>query len=68
MDITVLNEFRPWSKKILTDKYKENRRHISKRLQNKHKTYFKDFITEELIMNVMHPRNIGRLWDFEDFY
>ena len=30
------------------------------------KTYFKEHITEELIMNVMHPRNLGRLWEFED--
>ena len=28
--------------------------------------YFKENITEELIMNVMHPRNLGRLWEFED--
>ena len=29
--------------------------------------YFKEQITEELIANVMHPRNIGKLWNFEDF-
>ena len=29
--------------------------------------YFKEHITEELIRTVMHPRNIGKLWDFEDF-
>jgi 3'-phosphoadenosine 5'-phosphosulfate sulfotransferase (PAPS reductase)/FAD synthetase len=29
---------------------------------------FKEYLEEELIMNVMHPRNIGRLWDFDDFH
>ena len=30
------------------------------------KKYFKEHITEQLIMNVMHPRNLGRLWDFDE--
>jgi hypothetical protein len=35
--------------------------------EKNHHHIMKTQITEELIMNVMHPKNIGRLWDFEDF-
>ena len=30
------------------------------------KTYFKENITEELIKTVMHPKNFGRLWHFDE--
>jgi hypothetical protein len=30
------------------------------------KKYFKNHITEELIAAVMHPKNLGRLWNFEE--
>ena len=68
-NVSVLDNFRPWSKKLITKSKRQIKRE-NKNLPNYHnpiKLYFKEHITEELIMNVMHPKNIGRLWDFEDF-
>jgi hypothetical protein len=69
-DIIVLDYFRPWSKKKQIKIKLKNKKELKNlpKYHNPIKLYFKDFITEELIMNVMHPRNIGRLWNFEDFY
>jgi hypothetical protein len=44
MNDTVLNSIRPWSKKVLPDKYTENRRNISKRLQKNNLQYFIEHI------------------------
>jgi hypothetical protein len=30
------------------------------------KKYFKEHITEQLIINIMHPRILGRLWHFDE--
>ena len=68
-DIIVLDYFRPWSKKKQIKTKLKNKKEL-KNLPSYHnqiKKYFKEHITEELIMNVMHPRNIGKLWNFEDF-
>jgi hypothetical protein len=69
-NVSVLDNFRPWSKKLITKSKRQIKRE-NKNLPNYHnpiKLYFKEYLEEELIMNVMHPRNIGILWDFEDFY
>ena len=43
------------------NKYNENIIQIENKVK-----YFKENITEELIKNVMHPRNFGRLWHFDE--
>ena len=68
-ETVVLDKFRHWSQKQIK-KTAGQRRREKKNLPLFHfpiRKYFKEHITEELIRIVMHPRNIGRLWDFEDF-
>jgi hypothetical protein len=45
---------------IYLDKYNETLLKIEKKIN-----YLKKDITEELIASVMHPRNLGKLWNFE---
>jgi hypothetical protein len=68
-ETVVLDKFRQWSKKRSRCSRRERRRE-KKNLPLFHfpiRKYFKEHITEELIMTVMHPRNFGRLWHFDDF-
>jgi hypothetical protein len=67
-DIIVLDYFRPWSKKKQIKTKLKNKKELKNlpKYHNPIKLYFKDHITEELIMTVMHPRNFGRLWHFDE--
>ena len=68
MDTIVLNNFRPWSKKQLEEKYKINRRNISERLLNKQKKYFKEKITEELMQKAWHPKRMHCWIHYDDCF
>ena len=67
-DTIVLDNLRPWSqKRIKNSRTKKKRKKNLPLFHFPIRKYFKEFIEEELIQIVMHPRHIGKLWNFEDF-